>query len=185
VALAGCIAPLTPSTPTPGGSSSAVAEASPPPEVDGLPVLTISQAIAKRNAGELGDRAVAVRGYWSDASVPHSCAPPPGGQTGVLELYCHDREFGMTELNEPIEVISKQGRVTEGKGPWLTPYVTGDVVGARQLFTLPAINGQRFPPVPIIVVGHVTDPRSVDCRPAAKQLWRDRLVFARIGVFGP
>jgi hypothetical protein len=184
-ALAGCIAPLTPSTPPPDASSSAVAEAPLPPEVDGLPVLTISQAIAKRNAGELGDRAVAVRGYWSDASVPHGCVPPPGGNAGALEIYCVDREFGMTELNEPIEVISKQGRVTEGTGPWLTPYVTGDVTGAKQLFTLPVINGQRFPPVPIVVVGHFKDSRSVDCRPEAKQLCRDRLVIDRIVVFGP
>src|SRR5580765_7624874 len=108
-----------------------------------------------------------------------SCAAPDQA-TGELELYCNDRMFGISELDEPIVVISKHGFATEGSGPWLTPYLTGDVAGAADLFNLPTINGQRFPPVPIVVVGHFNDPRAVKCRPIARKLCRDRLVVDRI-----
>jgi hypothetical protein len=163
-------------SPTPLG------QASLPSTVDGRPVLTISEAIAKRDSGDLGPNAVAIRGYWSDASVAHSCQAPKG-QPGVLEIYCHEREFGITELDEPIEVVSEHGFTAEGSGPWLTPYVNEGVAGVNALFSLPVINGQRFPPVPIVVVGHFDDPRTADCRPEAKQLCRDRLVIDRIVVF--
>jgi hypothetical protein len=113
--------------------------------------------------------------------MAHSCAPPQE-PTGDLEIYCHDREFGLTELDEHIEVIDRGGFVTEGTGPWLTPYV-GQVAGANALFELPMINGQLFPPVPIVVVGHFDDPRAADCRAAARQLCRDRLVLDRVVAF--
>jgi hypothetical protein len=161
-----------------------IAQATLPTEVDGRPVQTVSEAIAKRDAGGLGTNPIAVRGYWSDGSVMHSCGAPDQA-TGELELYCNDREFGITELDEPIVVISRSGIATEGSGPWLTPYLSGDVAGAANLFKLPIINGQRFPPVPIVVVGHFNDPRAVKCRPIARKLCRDRLVIDRIVQFGP
>jgi hypothetical protein len=152
--------------------------------VDGLPLLTVSEAIAKRDAGDLGNHAIAIRGYWSDASVGHSCVPPTG-TPGVLEIYCVDREFGITELAAPIETISKRGQVTPGTGPWLTPYMDNDLVGASALFTLPIINGQRYTPTPIVVVGHFDDPRANTCRLEARQLCKDRLVLDRIVEFDP
>ena len=161
-----------------------VAQATLPTEVDGLPVLTVSEAIAKRDAGGLGTNPIAVRGYWSDGSVGHSCAPPDQ-TTGELEIYCHDREFGITELDEPIVVITNHGYMTEGSGPWLTPYLTEDIAGVADLFNLPIINGQRFPPTPIVVVGHFNDPRAEKCRPTARKLCRDRLVLDRIVQFQP
>jgi hypothetical protein len=63
--------------------------------------------------------------------------------------------------------------------------VSNDLAGARDLFNLPYVNGQRFPPVPIVVVGHFDDPRAVDCRPEAVQLCKDRLVIDRIVSFDP
>ena len=152
--------------------------------VDGLPLLTVSEAIAKRDAGDLGNHAIAIRGYWSDASVGHSCVPPTG-TPGVLEMYCIEREFGITELAAPIETISNRGLVTPGAGPWLTPYLDNTLAGAETLFNLPIINGQRYTPIPIIVVGHFDDPRATICRPEALQLCKDRLVLDRIVQFDP
>jgi hypothetical protein len=176
-------------TPSPAGSSRPVITVSPsaaapslPTTVDGKPVLSVSEAIAKRDKGEVGAAPVAIRGFWSYNAIAHSCAPPPE-QTGELEIYCVDREFGITELDEPIEVIPEHGTVTVGVGPWLTPYVGQDAIGAIELFNLPVINGQRFPPVPIVVVGHFDDPRASQCRVAARELCRDRLVLDRVVAF--
>ena len=152
--------------------------------VDGLPLMTVSEAIAKRDAGELGSHRVAIRGYWSDASFIRSCVPPTGSP-GVLEMYCVDGEFGITELAEPIDTISNRGLVTLGTGPSLTPYFDNTLLGAAALFNLPTINGQRYTPVPIVVVGHFDDPRATICRPEALQLCKDRLVLDRIIQFDP
>jgi hypothetical protein len=175
------------------GSASPATEPSPsrstalatmPATVDGKSVLSVSEAIRQRDAGDLGSDPVAIRGYWSNPSVAHSCAAPDH-QTGDLEIYCHDREFGITELNEAIEIISLHGEVTTGSGPWLTPFISGEVEGADDVFNLPMVNGQRFPPVPIVVVGHFNDPRSKDCGAEAQQVCRDRLVIDRIVYFHP
>ncbi|HET7471553.1 MAG TPA: hypothetical protein VFJ71_00375 [Candidatus Limnocylindrales bacterium] len=155
-----------------------------PDAIDGHPVLTVSEAIRQHRNGTLSDPVVIVRGFWSDASVGHSCAAPDA-PTGDLEIYCTDREYGITELDEPIEIIDPHGFVTQGIGPWLTPYLENKVPGLQALFSLPRVNGQRFPPVPIVVAGHFDDPRAKDCRPKARQICLDRLVVDRILAFDP
>jgi len=164
---------------------SPLAEASPTPAtVDGLPILTVSQVLAARASGGLRDQPVAVGGFWSASGVVHGCAPPPPGPApGELELYCEDGEWGITELDEPIMVVDQQGYVTPPSGPHMTPYITNDLAVARGLFALPTINGQHFPPVPIVVVGHFDDPLAAQCRPAQQQLCKDRLVMDRVVSF--
>jgi hypothetical protein len=193
ILLVGGIAPgpaVSSATPSasalPSPSAAPISSASPsiPPAVEGLSVMTVSEAIAKRDAGSLGSDPVAIRGFWSAVRVRHGCAPP-NGHTGVLEIYCHEREVGITELDEQIELISKAGAITVGSGPWLTPFVTGEVYGAAALFSLPMINGQQYPPVPIVVVGHFNDPRAADCRPVALEICRNRLVVDQIVQFDP
>lgn len=166
------------------GLSLLIPGAAPPTVVDGLPVLSVSQILAQRAAGGLRNQPVAVGGYWSDGSVAHSCGPPQSNP-GVLELYCRDGEFGITELNEPIIVIDRGGYVTEPQGPHLTPYLPSDVPGLDALRGLPIINGQRYLPVPIVVVGHFDDPGAAQCRAEARQLCMDRLVVDKIAYFNP
>lgn len=159
-----------------------------PTMVDGLPVMTVSEALAARAAGNLPDGRAAVRGYWSDGSVGHSCAPPPLGEpVGDLEIRCHDGEYGITERDEPMFVVDmRTGRVThEAQGPHLTPWIPNELERIEDLVELPIINGQRYPPVPIVVVGHFDDPRAAACAPRARQLCLDRLVIERIVVFDP
>jgi hypothetical protein len=153
-----------------------------PATVDGLAVLMVSDVLAARAAGGLVDQPVAVGGYWSNGSVRHSCAPPPE-QTGELELWCSDGEFGITELDERILTVDHHGYGIEAVGPHLTPWFPNELDPLAALFSLPPINGQPYPPVPIVIVGHFDDPRAADCRPAARQLCLDRLVVDRIAAF--
>jgi hypothetical protein len=148
--------------------------------IGGLRVLSVSEAIDSRDGGALKDSEVAVAGYWTDRSSAHGCAAASAGE---LELYCVDGQFGITELNEPIFAVDPKGDVVEAKGPHLTPWLAPGTEGVDELFTLPIVNGQRFPPVPITVVGHFDDKRAVDCRPESVALCADRLVVSRIVEF--
>jgi hypothetical protein len=172
--------PLVPPDPTPSTRPSDLTE------VDGLPLMTVSEALAAHEAGELPDGRVAMRGYWTNYAVGHSCVPPQE-TPGELEIYCHDGEYGITERAEPIWVIDiRTGQVTyTAQGPHLTPWLPNDLADAEELFALPFINGQWYPPVPIVVVGHFDDPKAKDCRVDYRELCRDRLVVDRIVEFDP
>lgn len=150
--------------------------------LDGLPLLTVGEVLAARAAGGLRSERVAVHGFWSDGSLPHSCAPAE--RTGELELYCRDGEWGMTELSEPIVVVEDSGIATPASGPHLTPFVPSDVEGADELFRIAHVRMPGFAPVPITVIGHFDDPRAADCRPQSRQLCLDRLVVERIVQLG-
>jgi hypothetical protein len=148
--------------------------------VDGLPVRGVGAVLALRQAGELRNQPVVVGGYWTNRSRMHSCAPPPG-QPGLLEHYCSDGEYGITERNEPILRFVEPARAVPATGPSLTPHfdnelIRGDVVFASQF-------GLELPPLPIVVRGHFDDPRVSDCRPEARQLCLDRLVVDRVVLF--
>jgi hypothetical protein len=132
-------------------------------------------------AGTLPKGSVALAGYWSGFGWAHSC-PAPMGNPGVLEIYCHDGEFGITELAEPVLVRHSVGNMTYTeagtKGPKLTPYVPEAIYPQLQLPE--DVNGQPYPPVPIVVVGHFDDPGVADCRPEARQICKDRFVIDRL-----
>ena len=176
----GLSAPTPSPSPSPGVPSPSPSAQAFPATVDGLPVLTVGEVLAARAAGGLRNQAVAVGGYWSDRSSGHSC---PAQQTGDLEIYCHDGEYGITERDEPITVIDDNGHITRASVRHLTPWVPK--APSASLFNLPWTNGQPYPPVPIVVVGHFDDPRAAECRPQARQLCRDRLVIDRIALFDP
>lgn len=152
--------------------------------VDGLPVMTISEAIAAHRAGTLPDGRAAIRGFWSNGAVGHSCAAATGANPGELELYCVDGEWGIAEQDEQMFVVDQFGYVTyQARGPHLTPWIPDGLQGVEVLFGAHQINGQPFPPVPIVVIGHFDDPRAAQCRPEARQLCLDRLVLERIVQF--
>ena len=168
----------------PAQTSTPAAHASPTPaSVDGLPVFTVGDVLDARATGAVRGERVAVQGYWSDGSLPHSCAPPAEAP-GELEMYCHDGEWGITEFKEAFVVVDDEGNVTPASGPHLTPYVPQDVAGADQLFRIAHVRMPGFAPVPITVIGHFEDPRAADCRAQARQLCLDRLVVERIVQLG-
>jgi hypothetical protein len=153
-----------------------------PPAFDGLPLMTVGEVLQGREDGELQGARVALMGFWSDASIGHGCAPPRE-PTGDLEIYCHDGEWGITELAEPIMTIAASGEVTEPRGPHLTPFIPQGLDRAEELFHL-NVRAPNFVPTPIVVIGHFDDPLAARCRPQARQLCLDRLVLERIAQLG-
>jgi hypothetical protein len=130
--------------------------------------MSVSQFLVARDAGTIGDAQVRVEGFWTNRSVGHSCAPPLANP-GELEIYCHDGEYGITELAEPILVMTADFVVTEARGPHLTPWFE-DALWRQVDAPIDA------PPLPILVRGHVNDARAAQCQPAARELCADRLV---------
>jgi hypothetical protein len=161
-----------------------------PTTVDGLAVQSVSELLAARGQGDAPGGPYALRGYWTNRSVGHSCAAPDH-QTGELEFYCHDGEWGITEREEEIQHldITHQAnetsiRSTPATGPHLTPWLP-NAADAKRLVELPYVNGQFWPPVPIVVVGHFDDPEAAECGAEARKLCLDRFVIDRIMSFDP
>jgi hypothetical protein len=175
--LAGSMAP----TASAAAASPAATVYAFPGEVNGLHVYRVSELLAGRAAGTLPKGSVPLQGYWSGYGWAHSC-PAPMGNPGVLEIYCHDGEFGITEFAEPVLVRHSVGNMTYTeagtKGPKLTPYVPEAIYPQLQLPE--DVNGQPYPPVPIVVVGHFDDPGAADCRSEARQICKDRFVIDRL-----
>jgi hypothetical protein len=148
--------------------------------------MSVSEALDAHAAGRLPRGRAAVSGWWTNGSIGHSCAAPIANP-GELELYCHDGEFGITERDEPIFVVDLSSSVVtyQARGPHLTPFLSEDIAGIQQLFALPYVNGQPYPPVPITVIGHFDDPRAAQCQPDKLQLCLDRLVLEQIVSFEP
>jgi hypothetical protein len=141
----------------------------------------VSELLAAREAGDVHGGPIVLAGFWSTPSGPHSCAAPHGNP-GDLEIYCHDGEYGITERNEPVGVLTATFQWVPTDGPMLTPWLPTDL--AYQV-ELPWINGQPYPPVPIVVAGHLDDPRAAECRPVARKLCEDRFVVDEILEWDP
>ena len=154
-----------------------------PDEIAGRHVYSVSELLAERAAGRIEGGPILLSGYWSPPFFGHSCAAP-GSPTGDLEIYCHDGEFGITERNEfAMTLLDPSGRVQPASGPLITPWIPNDIGLAAQLGYRGQIHGQPFPPIPIVVRGHLDDARAADCRPAAFQLCRNRFVIDDVEVF--
>jgi hypothetical protein len=154
-----------------------------PGTVEGLPVMSVSEVLSERASGALTGGSVAVGGFWSSGVERLACAPAP--DAGELEITCYDGQYGITEFDEAIFATDRSGDVRIATGPHLTPFVSDEIAETHGLFALPVINGQRYPPVPIVIVGHFGDRRADTCPAAAKQLCLDRLVVERIPIFDP
>jgi hypothetical protein len=167
-------------TPTPNAPTATVSPG--PATVDGLRVYSVSELLEARDAGALHDDPIGLRGFWSERSFPHSCNAPDD-RVGELELRCHDDEWGITERDEPIGVLTVDSRFIPAASPHLTPFFPNEM-GAR-LAQMEIINGQRPLPVPIVVIGHFDDARAKDCGPKAAELCADRFVIDRIVDYRP
>jgi hypothetical protein len=147
--------------------------------VDGVHILTVGQLLAQRAAGTLRGGPIALRGYWTNRYRPTPC-PSPSPNPGTLQLYCADGEWGITERPEAILQVVHYYSSVPASGPHMTPYIPDDL-DATLLGTVTFTT----PPVPIVVVGHLDDPRAADCVPADHQLCFDRFVIDRLVSFDP
>jgi len=150
--------------------------------LEGLNVYTVGELNAAMVGPDRPTGQFALRGYWTNRAFGHSCAAP-NAPTGELELYCGDGEYGITQLDEPIGTLTVDFRFLPPTGPALTPWVPEEL--AQPLYQLPFINNQPYPPVPIVVVGHIDDPRASACREQARQTCLDRFVIDKIVSFDP
>ncbi|MEX2011635.1 MAG: hypothetical protein WEF51_05320 [Chloroflexota bacterium] len=142
------------------------APSSPPPLVDGfptevlgLPVISVSEAIALRDAGPEGTE-IAIRGYEPvPESFPRSC-PVDLRPPNPLQRRCGDRSTWLTERPEATWEATGSGfRAFPPSGPALQPLYRLEVPVA------PADGSalDRTQPLPVVVVGHFNDHRSVLC----------------------
>jgi hypothetical protein len=162
-------------SPTPSRAPSASPE--PTTAIEGY---TVSEALALRDAAELGSDPIVLVGYWTNRVVPHSCAAPPQPE-GEIDVWCHDGESGITEANEAIGRLTNDDRFIPAESAHLTPYVPEAI--ARVLFG--GLMQLEFPPVPIVVRGHFDDPRAADCHETRQQSCRERFVIDEILAFEP
>lgn len=159
----------------------------PPAEIDGLAVLTVSQAIAARDSGATGPIAV---GGWFSMAPMHSC-PAPLGPDGVfrepnpLELYCRVGDWALAEKPEAIvDVTIKQtgdsmSMSVEGRtmtGAWLQP-VLG--VQSSEIFR-PGVT-ETWRPMPVVLVGHFGDVRAATCLAFLREDCAERFVVDSVG----
>jgi hypothetical protein len=138
-------------------------------QVHGLPILTVSEALAARQTLDETEP-IAVHGWYSEG-LAHSCPAPSGPdgrmrETSPLELYCHRGEIALAERNEsPIEIIRDGSAIsTRGhqmSGPYLDPYM-GALVITQPIWPFGLDPSQ---PAPLVAIGHFADHRAVDCLP--------------------
>jgi hypothetical protein len=142
----------------------------PPTEVFGLPVISVEEAIAIRDAGR-DDREIAVRG-WFPPSVPVPCPRQP--TTSPLESSCQNRFEVLMADEEQLIDVRLDGYSTHGPAGLA---ISIDVDGVDQSWKprLPTLA-----PVDLIAVGHFDDRRSGWCDPSRINACRDRFVVDRV-----
>ena len=142
----------------------------PPTEVLGLPVITVEEAIAIRDAGR-DDREIAVRG-WFPPSVPVPCPRQP--ITSPLESGCQSMFEVLMADEEQLIDVRLDGYSTHGPAGLA---ISIDVDGVDQSWKpgLPTLG-----PVDLIAVGHFDDRRSGWCDPSRIDACRDRFVVDRV-----
>jgi hypothetical protein len=162
--------------PGPAASASPTAATTPgaaafPASVAGMPVLSVADAAALLEAGELDGRAVAVAGYYFNVAM--SC-PAPGGYIGPLEDWCRVVAFagdaaGATmctygensmECHDPPSGLRLE--------PWLMPETSGEYPNMERA------------PVPLVLVGHADDARQWQCSAETQAECADAFVVDRV-----
>lgn len=150
-----------------------------PSEVLGLPVISVSEAIALRDAGPEGTE-IAVRGYEPvPQPVPDRC-PVDRGPSSPLGFRCGDRQTWLSERPERTwERIGSGFRGFPPTGPALQPLYRPEVPRTPADGAVP----RSDEPLPVILVGHFDDYRSLMCADV-EGCRRQFVVDARVWVAG-
>ncbi len=145
-------------TPTPMPTPSATGPAGFPTEVHGLPVMTVSDALARIATPDFDDRAIAIAGWYIASSGPIAC---PMIRAGIppIERRCPDGFEWL--MQDPERPYSRNGDVIEWRrpsGPALNPLVRAGVA-----FDVPAAPNDSEPdPVAVVLIGHFGDIRAAN-----------------------
>jgi hypothetical protein len=146
-----------------------------PTQVLGLPVLSVSEALA-RLRGDVQDTELAVRG-WYVAPDPSGECPDLQDARGPLEQPCPEAAHWLLETPERMSTNPARGWIEHPpRGPYVNPIVPADAP-----FDVPNLWFDVGPiPLPVVVLGHFADARGqFGARP--EDLVVDALVW-RAGV---
>jgi hypothetical protein len=141
----------------------------------GLPVITVSDAIAVRDSGADG-REIAVRGWYSDApAVP---CPNLLGQLVIYQLDATCPEQFMWLMQDPESLRVVNGDI-DTTAPPTGPALNPEMEGLDRSWIPARIGVAPAPPVDVVMVGHFDDRRASLCR-GVEQRCRDRFVVDRV-----
>jgi len=147
----------------------------PPTDVLGLPVISVDEAIAIRDAG-IDDREIAVRGWYTPVP-PLRCGPPHPPITTPLEPYCEDAFSVLMRDPESLIAVGPDSMNVHGpEGPHIS--IDLDQIDRPWQPMLPVMGPST--PIEIVVMGHFDDRRSSACSADRQQPCRDRLVVDRV-----
>lgn len=153
----------------------------PPSQVDGLPVITISEAVARRDAGEAGPMAV---GGWYTRGPAHPCPAPalPDGRVRdphPLELWCREEDVVLAELPETSMVVTERDGAISMESRELTGPAIHPMVGQHDDALFPP-GARTWDPIPVVFVGHFGDPGAFNCLPELRRTCLERFVVDRL-----
>jgi hypothetical protein len=134
-----------------------------PTTVDGLPVQTVSRALAAEKGGAIvGDALVAIKG-WYDPTFPMGCpAETPGP---ALVETCASAKLFVSETAE--RLVEFEGNGVSGKQTPSGPYIAALEPEGSGVGSLLPVSDQSSPgsydPSPVVIVGHFHDVRAAAC----------------------
>ena len=153
------------STPAPAASA---APEGVPKTVDGLAVMTVSQALAAdASGGQPSDGLVAIEG-WINPMPVHSCAPPMPS-AAALEYNCTSDQILVTETRQELVNIQNASDFnTISASPPSGPYLYArELAGASIDSLLPDTadpnTAANYRPLQAVLVGHFHDARAALC----------------------
>jgi len=149
----------------------------PATEAFGLPVISVQDALALRDA-DVGDRELAVRGWFSPIA-PIECPAPATWPVSPVEPNCPDDWIVLMSEPESLVAVTQDGAISEGRAP-SGPAIRIDLndIDTSWMPTLPDVGPAV--PVELVVLGHFDDRRSALCPEAVEQQCRERMVIDRV-----
>jgi len=165
--------PSNAATAAPGASATPTEQAL-PGSVFGLPIVSVRDAIATRDAGA-NDAEIAVRG-WFTPPAGISCPARPDAPVSPVQLECPDQLEWLTEDAESlVHVTGGQTDVTGPKGLGLNPDLDNLETGWFPDLPRSGADGGSTP-ADVVLVGHFDDYRSALCPGSEVAACRDRFV---------
>lgn len=136
-------------------------------DIDGLPILSVSEAIAMRGSGQADGRILAIKGFYSSGAA-HSCNPRTDARSDLERwLWCNSQDSALAERDEPAGVTAGDGLLVP-TGPHLRPHFP--------TYTRANLNVSPGETTEVVFLGHFDDRRGRLCSP-------ERLMECRSAFF--
>jgi len=180
---------IRPSPATTGGPRSSVTAAPSTPTsmpsdragtVLGLPIISVADAIAVRDAG-IEDRELAVRGWYTPTTIAIFGCPIILHQVLPVQLGCGDQFVWLTQDREAIQrTVGGTTEFVPPKGPAIHPSFD-ELGGMWPTFALRLCGPSCAPhPTSIVAIGHFDDRRASFCDANVRSQCQDRFVVDRV-----